>query len=58
MAFNYNGRGKQFRKKAQVIMIDVIKQASIMILLEKRLEIYTLNGKKLRVFLRKFFKFF
>ena len=34
-----------YKKKSQLILVNVVKQASVLILLEKRLEIYTLNGK-------------
>lgn len=44
MEYFYKARKRDFRKRGNYIVKDVISQASVMILLEKRLEIYTQNG--------------
>lgn len=48
MIYSYNIRQKYLRKKAQNIVLDVLRQASVIILLEKRLEIYTQNGLQIK----------
>lgn len=42
--FAFSFKKNKIKQKRNYIITNVIKQAALMVLLEKRLEIYTLNG--------------
>lgn len=46
MNYAFSFKMKRIKQKSQQIMIEILSQAGNLISLEKRLEIYTFNGKK------------